>query len=936
MDNDIFSLRSFAAESALRWLRNLANELDRTEWTPRDEAILASDVAVDAFVYTRRRRALHRSAESRRNETSLMDNAVAHHYEQSDDWEERDKWRWSHVLRNLAVHKRLGVRGSPGSGKSFLTLGAAVALARDSAQAIENRLLSPDAVGVPFWISATALADTSLSNNPAMIVVESAIRSLRLLNRGVAAPPAEWLLRKAASLAALVIVDGLDQLERKHVEAFKTRAALLASLPGKLIATCRTLHWDDRKKWLNWPGLEDVELAPFTRREHDQLIDRFLGANEGSSLKRILGNSLPLRRACSSPLLLTFFTLLHADHEDLTGSSRVTGYAQVLRKLLSGDWRNVVPPWKTDEELEESVLGFLENAAYSMFSAAPEANRFTLAQWKNAGTPPFHNLLHHLEQCGVLIPAGFDEVGNRCWSLLHRTFLEFLPARALSRQPQEIWLAEARKHFWYEPVWTEVLTFLAAHLPDATLLIETVRQEDDDVLYSMLQLQVRLVGAARVVTPLMLHEVAAEVMALKERHSVGGRTELDYLLARVFRLAGNGKLSDHIFSDLIDELEDSAQPVVNSAVECLGYLGNARAADILIDLLGNSGRDIKWRAAEAIGRLADPKAFAPLRDMLGSDPFVNRHVADALGQCAGSQDIDALIAILRDSESHFARFGARVAIEGLHDLRAVGPLVTLLGHPNPEVRHFALEALASLQDSSVLHSIYQMLADPEVHRQAAIALGKLGDPRAIEPLRRLLVAERGNEYAYQYAEALGELVEEREVSSFVRLLRDKNTDMVDAAAKALVNIDGARALKPLVRLLRSDDEMRSYIAARALERIVDPSVPEVLVILLQTGGIHTRLQAAVALATLGDDRALHFLLDCLHDDNTDVLEQAAEALGSLSDVRSLPSLLALLSHDASYVRRKSLWAIERTILRLSRQLDSQSRALLQSSARGTA
>ena len=69
--------------------------------------------------------------------------------------------------------------------------------------------------------------------------------------------------------------------------------------------------------------------------------------------------------------------------------------------------------------------------------------------------------------------ADSDEFNDRSWSFLHLTLLEFLAARSLARQPEVIWLAEAKKHFWHEPDWIEVFTFLAAQVKDATPLLHS-------------------------------------------------------------------------------------------------------------------------------------------------------------------------------------------------------------------------------------------------------------------------------------------------------------------------------------------------------------------------------------------------------------------------------------------------------------------------------
>ena len=122
----------------------------------------------------------------------------------------------------------------------------------------------------------------------------------------------------------------------------------------------------------------------------------------------------------------------------------------MLHKMVSGEWRGVKPPWAGDEDLEEECLQFLEGIVWRLFSKATELNRFTLNDWKEAAGRTLgeleeasissRELRRELQRVGFLVPAGFDERGDRCWSVIHRTFLEFLAARALSRMERNIWL----------------------------------------------------------------------------------------------------------------------------------------------------------------------------------------------------------------------------------------------------------------------------------------------------------------------------------------------------------------------------------------------------------------------------------------------------------------------------------------------------------------
>ncbi len=166
-------------------------------------------------------------------------------------------------------------------------------------------------------------------------------------------------------------------------------------------------------------------------------------------LQQVLAGNYPLRQACSSPLLLAFVCLLLAEGDDLTGANRVTVYSRMLERLLSGKWRNVTPPWRGNGELEDEVVLFLERAAWSIFKNAPESNRFTLAQWKQAGHAPVPQLLTELEGVGLwtepCLTRSAKNAGVSCIARSSNTS----QAWVMAKLPEQEWLSDAKKHFWY-------------------------------------------------------------------------------------------------------------------------------------------------------------------------------------------------------------------------------------------------------------------------------------------------------------------------------------------------------------------------------------------------------------------------------------------------------------------------------------------------------
>jgi len=794
-----FEVRSATAVAAMAWLHAVADALDETGLYFNKQPIPGSAIAVDAFVYTKQRKddvqdRGWRNEERNDREMSVIDEQVAHLYEQPSDWDERVKRRWRQAIQPPRI--RLGLRGSPGSGKTFLTKHAAVALARESAKQIDERQVHLYDAPVPFWVTAKALAVASGADAKELIV-NACLDSLKGIRKDIPQPPMDWIQRAAASPHALIVVDALDELADEEA-AFKLASPRLKDVTGRLIATCRTLYWEHRTNWLGWANVADVELAPFERKEQREFARNFPPGVGTPGLEPLLSSNFPLRQACSAPLLLAFVCLLLAEGKNLAGANRVTVYTEIVRKLLSGEWRNVTPPWKGKKGFQQSILHFLEEAAWSIFQAAPASNRFTLIEFEKAGDAPVRHaeLLDELVRCGVLVEAGEDDLGESCWSFLHRTFLEFLAGRALARKLQGEWLKEAKKHFWYEPEWMEVLTFLAAHVDDATPLIEALEQEEEDIFYSMLYLKVRLASAARRVAPERLDRIAGELNDLfqiacelddrvQKVDQQGKNSPSTYHLTTV-QLAGGGLLVERVSIALAERLRDEDSAVQWFAAEALGRLGNARAIEPLLGLLRDEDSGLCWSAANALGQLGDDRAFEPLLDLLkDKDPGVRGRAADALGRLGDARAVQPLLGLLGDEDSA-VRGDAAHALGQLGDMRAFEPLLGLLREKNNLVRQHLVLVLGQVGDGRAVEPLLGLLGDDDskVRLCAATALAKLGDSRAVEPLLGML-RDKDRDVRRLAAVALGQLGDARAVEPLLHTFMDPECDLRGTAWAAL-------------------------------------------------------------------------------------------------------------------------------------------------------
>ena len=140
------------------------------------------------------------------------------------------------------------------------------------------------------------------------------------------------------------------------------------------------------------------------------------------------------------------------------------------------------------------------------------------------------------------------------------------------------------------------------------------------------------------------------------------------------------------------------------------------------------------------------------------------------------------------------------------------------------------------EDAPFVRRLIKALRDKDriIRQDAANALGKIGDERAIEPLIKVL--GDSNEFVRGAATgALGEIGDVRAVLPLIQALEDDGWGVAKAAAEALGNIGDTRAVEPLIKALKDDDSNVSSASAEALGKIGDPRALDPLITALEDG-----------------------------------------------------------------------------------------------------
>jgi arylsulfatase A-like enzyme len=208
----------------------------------------------------------------------------------------------------------------------------------------------------------------------------------------------------------------------------------------------------------------------------------------------------------------------------------------------------------------------------------------------------------------------------------------------------------------------------------------------------------------------------------------------------------------------------------------------------------------------------------------------------------------------------------------LGDRRAVEPLSRLVADPaaNAARRIDAARMLGHLADKRAAASLLTASEDaraPLVAAEAAIALGRMYDPRARSALRRLVRAEDAD----------------IRVRAAVSLGRLRDTEAVPALIESLFIAKGEYERQEAIRWL---GRLRDR---RALEPLIDV-LPE----------LRTRFLAVVAIGQIGDRRAYDRLAQVLAwDRHANVRDSTIQGLGLLGDPRAIELIAPLAAEDHS-------------------------------------
>ncbi len=250
-------------------------------------------------------------------------------------------------------------------------------------------------------------------------------------------------------------------------------------------------------------------------------------------------------------------------------------------------------------------------------------------------------------------------------------------------------------------------------------------------------------------------------------------------------------------------------------------------------------------------------------------------------------------------------------VDTLNDARNIKTTTTIKGwysHKSEEIKtvsDVARNSLIKIGEPSVeplidaLHYARTTIA----RKNAAKALGCIGDKRACDPLLKSAKYSKERAVRNEAILALGELGDKKAIDGLMSLLDDRSLNVVTYTIHSLGRIEAEIDTRKIARFLNDKRLQVRMAASTFLRNNADVIILPQLVKALQNEKHHSiRLDLIRALETVKDARATEVLISALYDNKKMVRQEAARVLYWVVDETSVDKLEEAAKSDNQFVK----------------------------------
>lgn len=238
---------------------------------------------------------------------------------------------------------------------------------------------------------------------------------------------------------------------------------------------------------------------------------------------------------------------------------------------------------------------------------------------------------------------------------------------------------------------------------------------------------------------------------------------------------------------------------------------------------------------------------------------------------------------------------------------AVPELLTFLEDRNGRARSIAAITLGRIGDPAAIEPLKRLLRDidPWVRRCAVGALGHFRDPSML-PIFEEAYREQQTGEALEAASLLPNSAGEKMLFAG---MAHREAWVRSTAARLLRNLSLEAALPVLVDALSDDSPDVRKEALKSLIAFRDPATAEALLSGLQETDSSLRTDAGSALLEIGGPSVVALLVNFISQPSAAYPEEVATLLGELGDASAAPALIPFLLDERIHVRRACIAAL---------------------------
>ena len=420
---------------------------------------------------------------------------------------------------------------------------------------------------------------------------------------------------------------------------------------------------------------------------------------------------------------------------------------------------------------------------------------------------------------------------------------------------------------------------------------------------------------------------ALQVLALSDVDVIEPLIEFlndpDDVELRIYAALALGERKDpRAIPALIRALADADANVRYHTIEAIGHLRAAEAVDALVAIAESGDFFLAFPALDALRRIGDP-IVAPRLVPLLADELLCEPAAAALGLLGDRDAVAPLVELLNGSNPPALAIASSLTAlyeryqtvyrEGSHiaDLvhlgisdRGIQNVLDALQLANPEELKALVQVLGWLEGPPVERALAGLLGQPAVSKAVLDALVRKGT-RVTELLVEEL-SEEDLETRKAAVVALGRIGDARAVPALTNLLAD-DPELAVAAAEALAQCahqsGGDRgAFEALLLLIGHPDAAVRQATIAALDSLGHPDMSARMVELLRDPNPYVRESAVKIAGYFAFPECLDLLFERCGDPDERVRRAAIEHIPYLEDPRVLPALTRALESDSSAVR----------------------------------